>query len=551
MPAAFRCRQAAGGNLAIARSRPGSPAVVLLLLMAAASLACEPRAAPGQAAESAATRAEALPTGALLRIGPPGDASEPDASAPASIRGVALSADGRLLATRDEPGDPGVDRAIRLWDAATGKPLRVLTGHERPIADFAISPDAGTLVSTDYEDGGDQPGLTRLWNTTTGETLKILPEGGPAVEFAPDGATFSLVVRDQLRVYRTATGEEVHRFPGPNVTYDLSSDGRLALARSFQQDAILRLSDVTTGRERAKLEMFAAPPRTAIVSPDARMISAADGASVVLCEVETSAVIYRLNGHARPVFALAFSPDGRFVASGALDRTVRLWEVATGRELHRFEGHGGLVTALAFSREGDRLVSGSTDRTAIVWDLTGRAVGSIAADPIDAKSIEDLWHDLAAPDPGRAYRAIGRLAASRETGLPRLREKLVSLLVPDQNQRIERLLRELAHHDSHVRQRATRELRKLRQIARPLLDRLLAETDSPEVRNRVLRILGGDSASPRFTPGDERRMIRVLAALEQIGGPQAEDAVELIIREFPPERVVREARAMLERMRSS
>jgi hypothetical protein len=46
-------------------------------------------------------------------------------------------------------------------------------------------------------------------------------------------------------------------------------------------------------------------------------------------------------------------------------------------------------------------------------------------------------------------------------------------------------------------------------------------------------------------------MIRVLSALEQMGGPQAEDAIELIIREFPPERVVREARATLERMRSS
>ncbi len=69
------------------------------------------------------------------------------------------------------------------------------------------------------------------------------------------------------------------------------------------------------------------------------------------------------NGHLSAVTALTFSPDGRWIASGSQDRTVRIWETATGRQQRVLKGHTSPVTALAFSPDGQRLASSSEDGT--------------------------------------------------------------------------------------------------------------------------------------------------------------------------------------------
>ena len=69
---------------------------------------------------------------------------------------------------------------------------------------------------------------------------------------------------------------------------------------------------------------------------------------------------------------MAFSPDkeGRWIASGGEDSTVKVWDSRTGKLVRSFRGHRGLVSSVAFSPDGRRLVSGSRDHTVKVWDLT-------------------------------------------------------------------------------------------------------------------------------------------------------------------------------------
>jgi WD40 repeat protein len=86
--------------------------------------------------------------------------------------------------------------------------------------------------------------------------------------------------------------------------------------------------------------------------------------------------IYR--GHAAGVTAIAWSPDGHFMASASLDRTVQIWNVDTGQKISSYQGHAGMIYAVAWSPDGKCIAStngGGTDTTVHIWDVaTGEKV---------------------------------------------------------------------------------------------------------------------------------------------------------------------------------
>ncbi len=99
-----------------------------------------------------------------------------------------------------------------------------------------------------------------------------------------------------------------------------------------------------------------------------------------------------LEGHTNVVFSIAFSPDGRTLASGSWDRRIKLWDAATGREIRTFTGHTGWVRSVAFSPDGRTLASGSWDRTVKLWDVvTGRELRTL-------RHTNTVWSVAFSPD---------------------------------------------------------------------------------------------------------------------------------------------------------
>src|SRR5262245_50417989 len=103
------------------------------------------------------------------------------------------------------------------------------------------------------------------------------------------------------------------------------------------------------------------------------------------------------NEHGVAVYSVAFSPDGKMLASGSSDKTIKLWELSNGRLIRSFEGHSSQVSTIVFSSDGKTLASGSLDHTVKLWDVSsgllirsfdaqGNGVSSVAFSP-DGKMI--------------------------------------------------------------------------------------------------------------------------------------------------------------------
>ncbi len=297
------------------------------------------------------------------------------------VTSVAFSPDGRYVLSG------GFDHTLKLWDAATGKEIRTFTGHSSRVRSIALSPDGRYAVS-----GGNDFTL-KLWDAATGKEIRSFKghlKEVSSVAFSRD-CRYALSGSDDrtLKLWDVATGREIRSFLGHwghavnSVAF--SPDGRYALSGSH--DNTMKLWDVATGKEIRSLysrHVFTTSeisfPEIAAVafSPDGRyVLSGARDNTLKLWDVATGKEIRTFKGHLsgfRPgVNSVAFSPDGRYVLSGGEDNTMRLWEVSTGKQIRIFAGHSDAVTSVTFFPDGRHALSAGSDNIINLWEVaTGK-----------------------------------------------------------------------------------------------------------------------------------------------------------------------------------
>jgi eukaryotic-like serine/threonine-protein kinase len=272
---------------------------------------------------------------------------------------MAFSPNGRWVAAAS-PFRPGrlPDPSVTVWDRKKGTQA-VFRGPTKLINSLTFSPDETRLVV------GSDDGLLSIWDVETEKAVGHYrgPMGITSI-FTPDGnRVLTLEGGPSIRGRDVTRAPEVLVLRGGASHAALSPNGKLAAASG---KAIV-LWDAETGKKLHTLENRKGSPESLAFSPDGAFLAAAihrqSTGGVRVWDVKTGQLARALPDPdlttAAPCTSAAFSPDGKLLAAGGVDRVVRVWDVATGEERYRLGGHTRSVTALAFSRDGKRLVSAS------------------------------------------------------------------------------------------------------------------------------------------------------------------------------------------------
>jgi serine/threonine protein kinase/WD40 repeat protein len=283
------------------------------------------------------------------------------------------------LLNEERPG-PG-QRDLRgwewryLWQQTRSDALFTLCQQSNQINSLAASADGNWLAVGQHHQGG-----VSVWDLRTRqESIRLAKDAtGCCVAFSPTEPLMAFSSEDKLHLWNVTTRQMVGEFPLPVELRGLAfaKDGRTLVTCTDNGDTTLW--HIPDGAKLASYSVGIQPLTMATsyaVTPDLGLAAyATGGGRICIVNLPDGRVLWTAVATKARVTALAFSPDGKTLASAAgFDESdIRLWDVATAKEIGRLQGHGSWVSSLVFWPDGKKLASSSADQTIRIWDVASR-----------------------------------------------------------------------------------------------------------------------------------------------------------------------------------
>jgi WD40 repeat protein len=294
---------------------------------------------------------------------------------PGGIRFVSFGPEGKHLVTA------GMEGAVVHWPWTPQgfRPEQPLVGPKGGVIAACWSPDGANIVAS-YTDG-----TVKVWDIDHHSdwlTLDDLPGRVPAIAWSPDGKLLALSCEGRkVQIRRAATGKLVKSFDVPArknsevVALVFSADNKKLLVaggdpNEKSSSGFISCWDVKTGKRGWGVENSFGGVLCMALSPDGKTLAAGvrDG-TIRLRDTADGQSRSVLEGHKEGVMGVAWSPDGDRVASASLDHTVRVWDADSCAQRALLAGHLAPAFGVSFSRDGQVIASCGGDRLVCVWHL--------------------------------------------------------------------------------------------------------------------------------------------------------------------------------------
>lgn len=308
------------------------------------------------------------------------------------VASVSFSPDGKIIASG------GWDRTVKLWDTTTGKEIRTF-GHEYSVKSVSFSPDGKTIASSSGIEGTySNKNFVKLWDVATGKEIHTFVSDSEAVgsvSFSPNGKMLALGGWRTI-LWDIKTGKILRTFQSHRSSTDVAFSRDSKILAFEDENGLIKLWDVETGKDRL-LSGYRSGAAKVSFGPNGAALVFVNNTDKVIKLWSTSPTggeIRSFKGHGQTILSVRISPDGKTLASGSMDATVKLWSLSSINNVSNIRtlnvtGYQSFVNDFNFSSDNRIIATGSEDGIIKLWNAkTGKEIRSFLGHSSGVTSIK-------------------------------------------------------------------------------------------------------------------------------------------------------------------